>query len=160
MQGQAEVATFGHIGMDPATAPMLRDMLGPGGPPLVCPDVWIASLGSAPAERTGRLARQHGWNRNEEQSALAQARQNELTTRERKILDAGASNLEFHDLGSAKIIGRIGRGFAETMARLKHPTRMARESAPSPGNESVANSIADPWDKTLFRSADFLRAFV
>jgi len=42
-----------------------------------------------------------------------------LTERERQILDKGISNLEFHYLGSAKILGGIGKGLAETMAELK-----------------------------------------
>ncbi|MCB1212170.1 MAG: hypothetical protein KDK97_22800, partial [Verrucomicrobiales bacterium] len=43
-----------------------------------------------------------------------------LTDRERLVLDKGVSNAEFHYLGSAKILGGIGKGFAEAMAELKH----------------------------------------
>ena len=42
-----------------------------------------------------------------------------LTERERKILEVGISNREYHYLGSAKILGGIGKGFAEAMAELK-----------------------------------------
>jgi hypothetical protein len=42
-----------------------------------------------------------------------------LSERERLILKKGISNLEFHYLGSAKILGGIGKGMAETMAELK-----------------------------------------
>lgn len=42
-----------------------------------------------------------------------------LTERERKILEVGISNQEYHYLGSAKILGGIGKGFAEAMAELK-----------------------------------------
>jgi hypothetical protein len=35
------------------------------------------------------------------------------------VIDKGISNLEFHYLGSAKILGGIGKGLAEAMADLK-----------------------------------------
>jgi hypothetical protein len=55
MQGHAQVRTFEHIGMDPATAPMLAEMQNPDGSPKVCERVWISSLGTADAEQSGRL---------------------------------------------------------------------------------------------------------
>ncbi len=55
MQGHAKVSTFEHIGMDPATAPMLAAMLGTDGKPKVCERVWISSIGCAEAEQTGKL---------------------------------------------------------------------------------------------------------
>ncbi len=55
MQGHAKVTTFEHIGMDPATQPMLAEMQNPDGSPKVCKRVWIASLGSAATEQTGKL---------------------------------------------------------------------------------------------------------
>jgi alpha-galactosidase len=55
MQGHAKVSTFEHIGMDPATKPMLADMLGADGKPKVCERVWISSIGCAEAEQTGKL---------------------------------------------------------------------------------------------------------
>ena len=45
MQGHAKVTTFEHIGMDPATKPMLDAMLGKDGKPMVCERVWISSIG-------------------------------------------------------------------------------------------------------------------
>jgi hypothetical protein len=45
MQGHAKVSTFEHIGMDPATKPMLAEMTGPDGKPKVCERVWISSIG-------------------------------------------------------------------------------------------------------------------
>ena len=42
MQGQAKVETFDYIGDDPATAPMLQEMRGPDGKPIVCEKVWIS----------------------------------------------------------------------------------------------------------------------
>lgn len=55
MQGHAKVSTFEHIGMDPATQPMLAEMLGPDGEPKVCERAWISSIGCAEAEQTGKL---------------------------------------------------------------------------------------------------------
>jgi alpha-galactosidase len=58
MQGHARTNTFEHIGMDPATAPMLKEMLGPNGKPKVCERVWISSIGCAKGdteEQTGKL---------------------------------------------------------------------------------------------------------
>jgi hypothetical protein len=42
-----------------------------------------------------------------------------LSDRQRAVIEKGISNLEFHYLGSAKILGRIGEGLAEAMAELK-----------------------------------------
>lgn len=52
MQGHARISTFPHIGMDPATAPMLDLMTTPDGKPVVCDDVWISALGCGPDEAT------------------------------------------------------------------------------------------------------------
>jgi hypothetical protein len=57
MQGHAKVSTFEHIGMDPATAPMLADMLGAHGKPRVCERVWISSIGCGKDEREEQLGR-------------------------------------------------------------------------------------------------------
>ena len=43
-----------------------------------------------------------------------------LAERERLVLEKGVSNQEYHYLGSAKILGGIGKGFAEAMGELKH----------------------------------------
>jgi hypothetical protein len=55
MQGHAKISTFEHIGMDPATKPMLDAMLGADGKPKVCERVWISSIGCAETEQTGKL---------------------------------------------------------------------------------------------------------
>ena len=58
MQGHAKVSTFEHIGMDPATKPMLAEMLGTDGKPKVCERVWISSTGCGKdetTEQTGKL---------------------------------------------------------------------------------------------------------
>ena len=55
----------------------------------------------------------------EAKTALEKMLTEGLTERERLIIDKGISNLEFHYLGSAKILGGIGKGFAESIAELK-----------------------------------------
>jgi hypothetical protein len=42
MEGHASVGTFDYIGEDPATAPLLKDMLGSDGKPVSCENVWIS----------------------------------------------------------------------------------------------------------------------
>ncbi|MEZ5384274.1 MAG: sialate O-acetylesterase [Prosthecobacter sp.] len=55
----------------------------------------------------------------EERALTDKMRKEGLTERERLVLDKGVSNAEFHYLGSAKILGGIGKGLAEAMAELK-----------------------------------------
>lgn len=55
MQGHAHVRTFEHIGMDPTTASMLKEMQTKDGKPRVCENVWISSIGSSDEEKVGRL---------------------------------------------------------------------------------------------------------
>ncbi len=55
MQGHAHVRTFEVIGLDPRTAPLLKEMTRDDGTPRVCEDVWISSIGSSAEERTGKL---------------------------------------------------------------------------------------------------------
>ncbi len=57
----------------------------------------------------------------EEGATLQKLRAEGLSEREREVLEKGVSNLEFHYLGSAKILGGIGKGFAEAMAELQPP---------------------------------------
>ena len=64
MQGHAQVRTFEHIGMDPATKPMLAEMLSADGKPKVCERVWISSIGCADAEQTGKLTAGFGASQN------------------------------------------------------------------------------------------------
>jgi alpha-galactosidase len=51
-----------------------------------------------------------------EKVALEMRRKEVFTPREREILEKGASNAEYHYLGSAKILGQIGKAFAEALA--------------------------------------------
>ncbi len=60
MEGHAEISTFDYIGKDPATAPLLKEMLNPDGTPRVCDKVWMSYLtgpydGSANGEGLGKL---------------------------------------------------------------------------------------------------------
>ena len=53
-----------------------------------------------------------------EKAALEKRRAGAFSERDRKILTDGASNAEYHYLGSAKILGGIGKGFAEELFEL------------------------------------------
>ena len=64
MQGHAKVTTFEHIGMDPATKPLLDEMTGADGKPTVCERVWISSLGSADEIKMGKLTAGFGASQN------------------------------------------------------------------------------------------------
>ena len=54
----------------------------------------------------------------EERAASEKLLAEGLTQRERQVLEKGISNAEFHYLGSAKILGGVGKGLAEAMAEL------------------------------------------
>lgn len=62
MQGHAEISTFDHVGMDPRTAPLLKEIRNADGSPRVCDEVWISSIGndSSGEEYHGRLTVGYG----------------------------------------------------------------------------------------------------
>lgn len=62
MQGHAQVRTFEHVGMDPRTAPMLKDLQNTDGTPRVCENVWISSIGhdGTETEKHGQLTVGYG----------------------------------------------------------------------------------------------------
>lgn len=62
MQGHADVSTFDHIGMDPETRPLLKEMRGDDGTPRICDEVWISSIGNDGTEKEhhGRLTAGYG----------------------------------------------------------------------------------------------------
>ena len=62
MQGHAEISTFDHVGMDPLTAPLLKEMRNADGTPKVCDSVWISSIGNDASgeEYHGRLTVGYG----------------------------------------------------------------------------------------------------
>lgn len=70
-------------------------------------------------QRAKKLATEQKLKPAEEKAALEKLRAEGLTERERTVLEKGISNLEFHYLGSAKILGGVGKGLAEAMAGLK-----------------------------------------
>ena len=63
MEGPASIKTFDYIGDDPATAPMLKMMLGTDGKPAVCDGAWISYLTGAGEKNfvlNGRLTAGYG----------------------------------------------------------------------------------------------------
>ena len=65
MEGQAKVETFDYIGMDPKTAPLLKEMRDPDGKFHVCEKVWISYLTGSPdrgslGEGFGKLTAGYG----------------------------------------------------------------------------------------------------
>ncbi len=63
MQGHAQVRTFDHIGMDPKTAPLLKEMRNDDGTPRVSDHVWISYL-STDLEKQGPLTAGFGADEN------------------------------------------------------------------------------------------------
>ncbi len=63
MEGHAKVETFDYIGEDPATAPLLKQMLTSDGKPAVCDHVWISyytGIGEKNGEGFGKLTAGYG----------------------------------------------------------------------------------------------------
>ncbi len=63
MEGHARVETIDYIGEDPATAPLLRRMLGPDGKPATAKNVWISyftGIGERNGEGFGKLTTGYG----------------------------------------------------------------------------------------------------
>jgi len=75
-------------------------------------------------QRAKKLATDKEMKPAEEKAFQEKIRAEGLTERERMVLEKGISNLEFHYLGSAKILGGIGKGFAEAVAELHHLKRV------------------------------------
>ena len=90
---------------------------------------WDKELTAAKAKETAlkqqakKLAKEGNLKPADEKAALETLRAEGLTERERTVLEKGISNLEFHYLGSAKILGGVGKGLAEAMAELKPFTK-------------------------------------
>ena len=70
-------------------------------------------------QRAKKLAAEGKMTHADEKATLEKLRTEGLTERERRVLEKGVSNAEFHYLGSAKILGGVGKGLAEVMAELK-----------------------------------------
>jgi alpha-galactosidase len=62
MEGHAKIETFDYIGDDPKTAPLLKEMRGANGKPLVCDKVWISFFTGreTPGEGFGKLTAGYG----------------------------------------------------------------------------------------------------
>jgi hypothetical protein len=60
MQGHAHVRTIDHIGMDPATAPILKEIRNTDGTDRVFENIWISALGVADEELHGKLTTGYG----------------------------------------------------------------------------------------------------
>lgn len=69
-------------------------------------------------EKAKKIAKEGPLKPEEERALVERFRAEELTERERLVLDKGVSNFEFHYLGSAKILGGIGEGFAKATVGL------------------------------------------
>ena len=70
-------------------------------------------------EKSKKLAKEQNLKPADERALVDKMRSEMLTERERLILEKGVSNAEYHYLGSAKILGGIGKGLAEAMAHLQ-----------------------------------------
>lgn len=87
---------------------------------------WDLELSAAKAkdntikQKAGKLTTEGKLNPPDEKAALAKLCLEGLTERERQILEKGISNQEFHYLGSAKILGGIGKGLAKPWPNSNH----------------------------------------
>ena len=70
-------------------------------------------------QRAKKLAKEGNLKPAEEKAALEKLRAEGLTERERQVMQKGISNAEYHYLGSAKILGGVGKALAEAMAELQ-----------------------------------------
>jgi len=69
MEGHAKISSFDHLGMDPKTAPILKQMRAEDGTPRVCDQVWISYFtGSGEGgEGSGKLTAGYGSRSNPKQ---------------------------------------------------------------------------------------------
>lgn len=70
-------------------------------------------------QQAKKAAEEKKLSRPDAETELEKARQAGLTDHEREILEKGISNQEYHYLGSAKILGRIGQQFAIDLNQLR-----------------------------------------
>ncbi len=89
---------------------------------------WDRELSAAKArdaairQQAKKLAGERGLTAAEARGALEKALAEGLTERERAVLNKGISNLEYHYLGSAKILSGVGKGLAEALLELRKRT--------------------------------------
>lgn len=87
-------------------------------------DMELTALRSKDAElnqKMKQLVLNGNLQKKEQQSMREKLRAEMFTSRELETMDKGVSNQEYHYLGSAKIMAQIGKGFAESMAKLMDP---------------------------------------
>ncbi len=60
MEGHAKVSAFDHLGMDPKTVPILKEMRADDGTPRVCDKVWISYLTGKDTQKSGKLTAGYG----------------------------------------------------------------------------------------------------
>ena len=65
------------------------------------------------------LSKDKSLNREQRDKALAELNAKLFTKEELKILELGVSNAAYHYLGSAKILGRIGKAFADALTSMR-----------------------------------------
>ena len=71
------------------------------------------------------LSKDKSLNREQRDKALADLNANLFTKEELKILELGVSNAAYHYLGSAKILGQVGKAFADALASMKSVWRVS-----------------------------------
>ncbi len=64
------------------------------------------------------LSKDQSLNREQREKALAELNAKLFSKEELKTLELGVSNAAYHYLGSAKILGQIGKAFADALARM------------------------------------------
>lgn len=78
----------------------------------------LRSKESAAVRRAREKAKADQFDPQQTRALEVEYREQDLSARELEILQKGVSNAEFHYLGSSRILGGIGIGFAEAMAEL------------------------------------------
>lgn len=93
--------------------------------PVLTEQYWdseLTRLRAKEADATRRAkerAKQESLDEKQTRALEAEYRAEALDSRERKLLEVGVSNAEFHYLGSARILGQIGEGLAKEMIELQ-----------------------------------------
>jgi hypothetical protein len=66
----------------------------------------------------GRELKGSGLGKDEQKTAIDAFLKTVYTPEEAKLMEIGVSNATYHYLGSAKIMARIGKAFADAIARM------------------------------------------
>jgi len=65
------------------------------------------------------LSKDQSLTRAQRDKAIAEFSAKLFTQEELKVLEVGVSNAAYHYLGSAKILGQIGKAFADALAEME-----------------------------------------